>query len=86
MISYLSKYFYVLRVIQNQDQSTVDRLVGYFTDESHMMFLPPQEINREEAINMLDSGIIIFTRSKTGHQNLLKKVEISGSNSLRIED
>lgn len=85
MISYLSKYFYVLRVIPNHDQSIVNRLVGYFTDESHMMFLPPQEITREEAIKMLDSGIALFSNTNTGQRILLRKVEKLGKIHISIE-
>jgi len=45
------------------------------------MFLPPQKITREEAIAMINAGIILFTETTPGRTNTLKKGEISGSST-----
>lgn len=84
MITYLSKYFYIKEFHRDQANDDIDGLTGYFTDPSHTLFLPPQKITREEAIAMINAGIILFTNTKEGRHNLLKKVEDLNGNFAKL--
>lgn len=64
MTVYLSKYFFVTDVQMNSDNTTIASLPGYFSDRSHTMFLPPIEISKQEAIKMIDSGVVLFTNNE----------------------
>jgi len=76
MITYLSKHFYIKEIHRDQANDVITGLTGYFTDPSQTLFLPPHKITREEALAMINAGIILFTNSKEGQRKLLRKDEI----------
>jgi len=78
MITYMSKYFFVKEIQTDGEGGKITGLIGYFTNQSHTMFLPPQQITRQDAINMISARIVLFTVDKTGQRKMLKNVESSG--------
>lgn len=73
----MSKYFYVKAIQIDSHGGEITGITGYFTNQLHTMFLPPQTITNQDAIKMMDAGIILFTKNEHGQRKMLKKDEIS---------
>lgn len=63
----------------------IDHLTGYYTDRSHSLFLPPIKITREDALCMIQTGIVLFIETKKIKPTPLWIVTVENVKYLRVD-
>lgn len=79
------KYFYIKDFVFSSDKITVEKIIGYYTDVSHSLFFPSQEISRKLAIEMIKKGDVLFIHDGSYRQIIIKIVCIEGEEFIRVD-
>lgn len=81
----MQRYFYVKFYAFDPTNTTITRLMGYFTDADHNNFFPCSGISREESIQMIKSGNVLFLEDGCYRKVYIKLVKIEGQEYLRVD-
>ncbi|PKN98361.1 MAG: hypothetical protein CVU42_12580 [Chloroflexi bacterium HGW-Chloroflexi-4] len=79
------RYFYVKEIFFQPDKKIIEKIKGYFTDQFHNSFLPPEFISRQKAIEMINAGNILFIEDKSNHRIRIKLINVENDLFLRID-
>lgn len=81
----MQRYFYVRDYVFDPNNTRIIRLMGYFTDVNHNNFFPSSGISREEAIEMIKSGNVLFLEDGCYRKIYIKLVKINDQEFLRVD-
>jgi len=81
----MQRYFYVKDYTFDLANTKIIRLMGYFTDPGHNNFFPSSGISREEAIEMIKSGNVLFLEDGCYRKVFIKLAKIEGQEYLRVD-
>jgi len=85
MSTHLSNYFCITGFQLSPSREKIDHLIGNYTDRSHSMFLPPTKISRDEAITMIQAGIVLFIETKNIKSPILRIITVENKKYLRLD-
>ena len=85
MYTHLSKYFCITGFKPTPDHTMIELLSGYYTDQSHSLFLPPIRISREEVLSMIQTGFVLFVENKKIKPTILRIITVENDKYLRFD-
>jgi len=81
----MQRYFYVKDYAFDPTNTRIIRIAGYYTDANHNHFFPTQGISREEAIEMIKSGNVLFLEDGCYRKVKVKLIKVEDQEYLRVD-